>query len=97
MRDRNDCNADRERRIVQKLRKLNGALGRIRGIGWRRELQQKKRPLRRKVKEECVKDKGVLKTESQERLQSWFLPDFGGRQSDEWRKTSSMKTTRVEK
>ena len=44
-----------------------------------------------------MKDKGVLKTESQERLQSWFLPDFGGRQSDEWRKTSSMKTTRVAK
>ena len=38
-------NSDRERSIVRKKRKGKRVLGRIRGIGWRNGLQQK-RPLR---------------------------------------------------
>ena len=39
-------NSDRERSIVGEKRKRKRVLGRIRGIGWRKGLQQQTRPLR---------------------------------------------------
>lgn len=52
------------------------------------------------LKERAAAEEKAAEKEGEGRMcerQGSALPDFGGRQSDEWRKTSSMKTTRVEK